>query len=112
VSCSVEGCDREAQQGRGWCRKHYFRWRNHGDPTVVIRPVSQVRLPAAPLIALVEAADGPVWSVLDGHGPLRRAFYRARQTGYVGDVQADRIAVRLGLTLDEVYGPAWDEVAA
>jgi uncharacterized protein with PIN domain len=29
--CSVVGCGGKAKS-RGWCVKHYFRWRNHGDP--------------------------------------------------------------------------------
>lgn len=33
--CSIEGCDRSATR-RGWCSKHYERWRAHGDPNVVI----------------------------------------------------------------------------
>jgi len=39
--CTVEGCDNEAQaqsesrwrvSGHGYCKKHYARWRKHGDP--------------------------------------------------------------------------------
>lgn len=29
--CSIEGCT-GAHVGRGWCLKHYTRWRRHGDP--------------------------------------------------------------------------------
>lgn len=29
--CSVKGCARQSRT-RGWCEKHYFRWRRHGDP--------------------------------------------------------------------------------
>mgnify|MGYP000845434441 FL=1 len=31
VTCSIEGCT-EPLSARGWCRKHYSRWYNHGDP--------------------------------------------------------------------------------
>ena len=31
MTCSVESCDRD-QVVRGWCRMHYQRWRDHGDP--------------------------------------------------------------------------------
>ena len=30
-TCSVPDCDRGAY-ARGWCSKHYQRWRTHGDP--------------------------------------------------------------------------------
>lgn len=29
--CSVTGCDKFSRQ-RGWCNKHYNRWRRHRDP--------------------------------------------------------------------------------
>jgi len=42
--CTVEGCDNVAQaqsdsrwrvSGHGYCKKHYARWRKHGDPLVL-----------------------------------------------------------------------------
>jgi hypothetical protein len=33
--CSVEGCERAAAI-RGWCHRHYCRWKRHGDPLVVL----------------------------------------------------------------------------
>lgn len=35
--CSIESCGSPAQS-RGWCSKHYGRWRKHGDPLVNQRP--------------------------------------------------------------------------
>lgn len=32
-TCSVAGCDRFGTVARGYCGKHYQRWRNHGTPT-------------------------------------------------------------------------------
>lgn len=32
--CTVEGCERQ-HAARGWCQKHYARWRKHGDPLAV-----------------------------------------------------------------------------
>ncbi len=29
--CSADGCERKAR-ARGWCEKHYQRWRRNGDP--------------------------------------------------------------------------------
>lgn len=34
--CSVEGCDHPSKT-RGWCSKHYQRWRAHGDPTAYVK---------------------------------------------------------------------------
>ena len=34
--CSVEGCLRDSIK-KGWCEKHYTRWKNHGDPLMLIR---------------------------------------------------------------------------
>lgn len=31
--CAIPGCDTESH-ARGWCNKHYQRWRTHGDPLV------------------------------------------------------------------------------
>lgn len=34
-ACSVDRCNRDAHEpgsGRGWCAKHYLRWRRNGDP--------------------------------------------------------------------------------
>lgn len=36
-TCSIDGCGGQVF-GRGWCQKHYSKWRNHGDPLTVIRP--------------------------------------------------------------------------
>lgn len=31
MGCAVSGCDRP-RRARGWCQKHYLRWKRHGDP--------------------------------------------------------------------------------
>lgn len=31
MTCSVDSCDRPVS-ARGWCKRHYERWRIHGDP--------------------------------------------------------------------------------
>lgn len=31
-TCIIDGCDSTQANRRGWCWKHYSRWRKHGDP--------------------------------------------------------------------------------
>lgn len=33
--CSIDGCYKK-NLARGWCQKHYQRWKRHGDPTLLI----------------------------------------------------------------------------
>ena len=37
-ACSIEGCESTGQVRRGWCVKHYERWRAHGDPLFTLNP--------------------------------------------------------------------------
>lgn len=30
--CSIDGCENGGKLARGWCNRHYLRWRRHGDP--------------------------------------------------------------------------------
>lgn len=32
--CKIDGCEQESR-GRGWCSKHWSRWKNNGDPLKV-----------------------------------------------------------------------------
>lgn len=32
--CSIDGCEHTIANHRGWCDKHYCRWKRHGDPLV------------------------------------------------------------------------------
>jgi hypothetical protein len=34
--CLVPACT-DARFARGWCVLHFFRWRRHGDPMVVLK---------------------------------------------------------------------------
>lgn len=44
-TCSVNDCEGSAK-ARGWCGKHYARWRNNGSPEIVRRPGPKHREPA------------------------------------------------------------------
>lgn len=35
--CSIPDCGKPVQ-ARGWCNRHYKRWKAHGDPTVTVNP--------------------------------------------------------------------------
>lgn len=35
-TCQIDGCDSRSL-ARGWCSKHYQRWKRHGDPLVTMR---------------------------------------------------------------------------
>ena len=37
--CKIDGCY-NPRYGRGWCQKHYSRWRRHGDPEKTIAPTA------------------------------------------------------------------------
>lgn len=34
IKCSIDNCEIVAH-AKGWCRKHYTRWYNYGDPSIV-----------------------------------------------------------------------------
>ena len=36
MTCSIEDCEKVAHR-RGWCRLHYRRWLNHGNPMTLLR---------------------------------------------------------------------------
>lgn len=38
-TCTVEGCG-NPHEARGWCNKHYTRWRKYGDADKVVDPAS------------------------------------------------------------------------
>ena len=85
--------------------------RDTAERIFAVRPFETVTLDVTPLARLVERSGKPVQSTLSQ--AQARAWYRAVARGTVSDRLADEVAVRLlSLTLDEVYGPGWDEVAA
>ena len=106
MTCSVDGCDRQ-RSARGWCQKHYFRWYRHGD----LDYFPPVWLDPKPLVDAVESRGISVKGRVSESD--RRAWSRAKRSGRISDRIADRLAVKLlHMTLDELYGYDWDEVAA
>jgi hypothetical protein len=41
VTCAVIECSRAAK-ARGWCNRHYMRWRHHGDPLKTLHRPAEV----------------------------------------------------------------------
>lgn len=65
--CSIKGC-KEPHDSRGWCRKHYQRWRNAGDPLVVRRatgPRPKARGPRSRVPIEIR-----FWDKVDKSGPV------------------------------------------
>lgn len=81
--CSVTGCG-SATHAKGWCAKHYRRWRRHGDPTLTLRPGVD-DYPIAILLAQVLAVPGDCWEwggSIDPHGYGRQGHRLAHRLVY------------------------------
>jgi hypothetical protein len=90
--CSGEGCFDEVR-ARGWCNKHYLRWRNNGGPTVS-RPMGPQPIPLIER-RTIDPETG-CWEFTgsrdgSGYGNVR---YRGRVT------KAHRLAAHLWLDFD------------
>ncbi len=90
-TCSVEECPHQVVS-RGWCHKHYVRWRRHGDPLRTNQP-KRDGYPDSWLHSKIVVSDSGCWEwqgTIDanGYGVVRGSF-RAHQltfTRYVGPV--------------------------
>lgn len=62
MACKIDGCERRAQ-ARGWCDKHYRRWRAHGDPLALKRRPNNQTLPdlAAWILQRVDRRPDGCW---------------------------------------------------
>lgn len=54
--CAVDGCERPGVS-RGWCTKHYQRWKRNGDPTALL---STYGVPAEDRFWAKVNKDGPI----------------------------------------------------
>lgn len=85
--CTVNGCELPVI-ARGWCSKHYTRWKTHGDPlfeTLVDSLCSHCRIN--------QKKDTHSWC-----GDCFNEYYRIRNRG--GALQRER---RYGLTEEDIY---------
>lgn len=72
-TCSVEGCDRSTW-ARGWCRKHYQRWRSGGDPSAKPKTGFGTESPATKKATVHPTTRDLEWAAgfLEGEGSFDR----------------------------------------
>src|SRR5215471_9975359 len=70
MGCSVQGCDRDLY-AKGYCRGHYARWRNNGDPGS-----TDIRVWGSERKCLVEGCDRKhfAWGYCSLHGKRWKRF--------------------------------------
>lgn len=124
--CSIDGCEKPPRS-RGWCSRHYDRWRDHGDPLggkpIQRRPNGS----EAPKCAVEECPDparsrgycAVHWSRMKRHGDARRVRPSAedrfwakvdRSSGFVSEVRPDLGECWLYTGgLSRGYGVFWNE---
>jgi hypothetical protein len=74
--CSIKDCA-EAATARGWCGRHYHRWKKHGDPNAKVRkratvnePIKHDRGPAK--YGLTDGQFEDMWIAQDGRCAICR----------------------------------------
>jgi hypothetical protein len=83
ATCSVDGCERPAR-ARGWCARHYQRWKLKGDPG----PAALVRSPA-PDTCTIDGCDKPYFA--NGYCDMHRwRFRRYGDPGGTGPLKGRR----------------------
>lgn len=109
--CTVDGCTGDNNQS-GMCWMHYRRARRSktndpGPPGPLARP----RLPADPIVEVVEGRGGirAALGAIDGraYDRCRQAYHRARSTGTLTPDAADMLAIAIGRDVIELYGKQW-----
>lgn len=72
--CAVPGCD-SAHSAKGFCHKHYMRWRTHGDPLVFKgTEIGAVRDYFESVVLTYEGNDCLIWPYarVGGYGSIKR----------------------------------------
>jgi len=82
--CAVPGCENRSRT-RGWCPRHYKRWRRHGDPTAGAAGNHEPHTDRIRRYALPDASGCWLWS-----GARNRAGY-----GVIGINLASKLAHRI-----------------
>lgn len=59
-TCSIDGCE-VVVLARGWCSRHYGRWRKHGSPTAQIPPRRSWRRYAEDARCSIDGCEKPRW---------------------------------------------------
>lgn len=76
--CSIEGCNNN-HLARGWCTKHYSRWRTHGDPLKVLPPSGGQRAKNPSSLFWVKVdAEGDCWEWLGARRPNGYGIFASR----------------------------------
>lgn len=104
-TCSVPDCDRPTQT-RGWCRRHYMRWRQHGHPTEQDTPTVCVATTRAGEPCKGKPIDGGTVCYKHG-GQIGQVREAARKR--VMERQADRQLERIWVGLNRAK-PVTDPV--
>lgn len=107
-TCVIDGCERP-RHGKTWCKFHYRRWHEHGDP---YRAVKRGRVPIPPidrLLARVVFTPGPLetdcWVPTYSHKQHDRDGYARVKVGERPHIKA---VVAHRLTFEHFVGPVPD----
>lgn len=83
AECSIDGCEATAH-ARGWCNRHYLRWKKHGDPLRVDPPHT---------LPIMRGADNPKWKGDRAkYGAVHRRLHRYR--GKASDHQCQQCSAQ------------------
>lgn len=107
MNCSIVDCERGATR-RGWCSKHYDRWRRNGDPELSLRPTYTFGTVEERFWAKVDKSRGENGCWLWTAGRFTNGYGQFGLTP-AHPVQAHRLAYELqvgpipeGLTIDHL----------